>query len=262
MSRGDHEDSAPTKAQPAGAGLRFLLLGAVAFLGLCAVGILAAMLMAAAQGKAPTTAAQRLNTGINLSHIGLALHNYHAVHGRLPPPWTTTPEGKPGLSWRVLILPHLEQDNLYKQFKLDEPWDSPNNRPLSDAVVKAYCHPDDPLSSLTRFRVFVGGGAAFEPGKKTLLLPARNPDELDFADGTSTTFLVVEAADAVPWAKPEELDYNPAAPLPKLGHPAHGGDFHALFANGRVRTIERTTAEATLRALITCRGGEPVPDDF
>jgi hypothetical protein len=261
MSRGEHEEGAPEPAQPAAVGRLLVLVGAVVFLGLCGVGILAAVLLAAPQTTA-TPAAQRLNTGINLSHIGLALHNYYAAHGRLPPPWTTTSDGKPGLSWRVLILPHIEQDNLYKQFRLDEPWDSPNNRSPSAAVVKTYCHPDDPLSSLTRFRVFVGGGAAFEPGKKTLLRLARNPDELDFADGMSKTILVVEAADAVPWAKPEELDYNAAAPLPKLGHPAHGGDFHALLADGRVRTIERTTAETTVRALITCRGGEPLPDDF
>src|SRR5207249_937606 len=97
-------------------------------------------------------------------------------------------------------------------------------------------------------------------GKKTKLFGARGPDELDFPDGTSNTLLVVEARDAVPWARPDELEYNPKGPLPQLGHPSRGGDFNAAMADGSVRSVSGSLPEATLRALITANGGEVIPD--
>jgi RNA polymerase sigma factor (sigma-70 family) len=63
-----------------------------------------------------------------LLKLGIAMHRYHEVYNQFPPAALVGKEGKPLLSWRVLVLPYLEQDNLFKQFKLDEPWDSPNNR--------------------------------------------------------------------------------------------------------------------------------------
>ena len=71
--------------------------------------------------------AARMQSKNNLKQIALAMHNYEATYGHFPHD-ITDKNGKPILSWRVAILPFIEQDNLYKQFKLDEPWDSPNNR--------------------------------------------------------------------------------------------------------------------------------------
>ena len=74
----------------------------------------------------------------NLKQIGLAMHNYHATHKTFPPAFTVDKDGKPLLSWRVLILPYLEQDALYKEFHLDEPWDSPHNRTLIERMPPTY----------------------------------------------------------------------------------------------------------------------------
>jgi len=89
----------------------------------------------------PMTASARSVSSNNLKQIGLALHNYHDTYGTLPPAAIVDKKGKPLLSWRVAILPYIEQDNLYKQFKLDEPWDSKHNLALSRMIVKTYTLP-------------------------------------------------------------------------------------------------------------------------
>src|SRR5262249_21734482 len=74
-------------------------------------------------------ATRRMQSTNNLKQIALAMHSYHDTMGRFPPAIVRDKEGKPLYSWRVLLLPYLEQQNLYNQFKLDEPWDSEHNRP-------------------------------------------------------------------------------------------------------------------------------------
>ena len=86
----------------------------------------------------PQVASARARSQNNLKQIGLALHNYHDIYGVLPAAAIVDKKGKPLLSWRVAILPYVEQDNLYKQFRLDEPWDSPHNLALAKMRVKVY----------------------------------------------------------------------------------------------------------------------------
>src|SRR5205085_10226222 len=101
-------------------------------------------------------------------------------------------QGRPLLSWRVAILPYIEQGQLYKQFKLDEPWDSEHNRKLIPLMPATYVVPAaPPKPGETHYRVFVGGGAAFDLAKPTRIS--------QFTDGSSNTFLIVETADTVVW---------------------------------------------------------------
>jgi RNA polymerase sigma factor (sigma-70 family) len=197
------------------------------------------------------TAARRMKSQNNLKQIALAMHNFADVNGHFPAPAIYGKDGKALLSWRVAILPYLEQDNLYKQFKLDEPWDSPHNRGLADVIVKVYA----PLGALdknswkTYYQVLVGKGAAFEPGKK-MRIP-------DFTDGTSNTILVVEAGTPVPWTKPEDLPFVADQALPKLGG-LFNGDFNAAFADGSVHWLSKNADPDMLRAAITRNGGEVI----
>src|SRR6516165_2689000 len=79
----------------------------------------------------------------NLMNIGLALHNYHDQFGSFPPACVADENGRPMHSWRVLILPFLDQTPLYNQYRFDEPWDGPNNKKLADTILAVYNCPSD-----------------------------------------------------------------------------------------------------------------------
>src|SRR6185295_2767398 len=74
----------------------------------------------------------------NLKIIGLAMHNYHDTNQRFPAAAIYDKQGKPLLSWRVAILPYLNQKQLYESFHLDEPWDSEHNRKLIPRMPAEY----------------------------------------------------------------------------------------------------------------------------
>ena len=78
----------------------------------------------------------------NEKQIALAMHNYHAANDHLPPAAIKDKAGKPLLSWRVAILPYLEQAALYNKFHLDEPWDSPHNKALIASMPAVYACPE------------------------------------------------------------------------------------------------------------------------
>jgi hypothetical protein len=136
-----------------------------------------------------------VRSAVTLERIGEALRSYHDTYGQLPGPAILSKEGKPLLSWRVAILPFIEQAPLYNKFKLDEPWDSPHNKALLETTPECFEPALGGLDApgLTRYQVFVGPGTAFERPGLTFK---------DFSDGLENTFLVVEAAAAVPWSKP------------------------------------------------------------
>jgi hypothetical protein len=203
-------------------------------------------------------AASRMTVHNNMMQMVLSMHNYHDMYNQLP---QATPDpklkGRTKLSWRVELLPYLEQDNLYRQLRHDEPWDSPHNKALLTAMPKVFqhpLHPDENAKGLTYYRVFVGEHTPFPPGKVTRI-PA------SFPDGTSNTILIVEAADPVPWTKPDELVYDPTKPLPKLGGHFRSGTMVAL-ADGTVRLVGPGVSENTWRIAIDPNDGLPLPGDW
>ncbi|MDB5306237.1 MAG: hypothetical protein JWO38_439 [Gemmataceae bacterium] len=201
--------------------------------------------------KEAAVQAQSIN---NLKQIALAMHNYHDTNGGLPPAAVVDKTGKPLLSWRVLILPYIEQEPLYKQFKLDEPWDSEHNKKLIPQMPKIYAIPDDPGAKPgeTRYRVFVGNGAVFDTVQGVKF------DQV--TDGTSSTIMAVTAATAVPWTKPDELTFDPDKDMGKLLGPV-GNAYQAAYCDGSVRMFAKLPAAKTLNALITRAGGEVIDPD-
>jgi RNA polymerase sigma factor (sigma-70 family) len=186
----------------------------------------------------------------NLKHIGIAFHSYHDTHQKFPAAAIPDKDGKPLLSWRVAILPWLEQHDLYRSFKLDEPWDSPHNKKLLAQMPAVYAPVKGPdrEKGLTFYQVFVGKGTVFEGNTGIRLL--------DIRDGTSNTILAVEAANAVPWTKPEDLPYSADKPLPKLGGMFKGG-FNVLLADGSVHFVKKKFDEKLMRLAITRNDDQP-----
>jgi hypothetical protein len=196
----------------------------------------------------------------NLKQIGLAMHNYHDVNKRLPAAGIhaiNDANAKPLLSWRVAILPYIEQGALYNQFDLTQPWDHPTNKKLIDKMPAIYVVPGtENKRGETNYRVLVGRSAMFEltPGNRGHALTS-------ITDGTSNTIMVVEAAQPTIWTQPDDLPFDPNGPLPKFGTSPDG--FNVLMGDGTVRFLRANTPQQTLRAMITRDGGEVVqfPDD-
>jgi hypothetical protein len=196
----------------------------------------------------------------NLKQLAIAMHNYNATFGHMPPAVVYSKDGKtPLYSWRVELLPFLEEGDLYALFHRDEPWNSEHNLALLMKMPKIYASPkkiEGQEEFTTFYQVFVGpqNEAPFE-GNRQPKMPA------SFADGTGNTFLIVEAGDPVLWTKPDDIPYSSKGPLPKLGGIFKEG-FNAALANGSVRFVKRAVNEKTIRAAITPAGGELLGDDW
>jgi prepilin-type processing-associated H-X9-DG protein len=215
--------------------------------------------------EAEKQASFRKESQNNLKQLGLALHCLHDVYAEFPgPAILSKKDGKPLLSWRVAILPYIEEEALYKQFKLDEPWDSPHNIKLLDKMPKVFAVPGvkTTTSNATFYQAIVGKDAAWQiiPNKNKAF-GAQGARIANFLDGTSNTILLVEGAEPVPWTRPADTTYDAKKPLPKFGWLKSG--FNVLMADGSVRFINRGIIfEATLRAAITPAGGEVLGNDW
>jgi Protein of unknown function (DUF1559) len=199
----------------------------------------------------------------NLMHIGRALHNYHDAMGTFPAS-IYGPDGKSlGLSWRVAILPYIEESALHNQFKMNEPWDSENNKKLLTKMPKVFAAPGGFLpAGYTYLRSFTGPGTVMNPRPGAAGAAgafARGLSLASITDGTSNTGVVAEGGDPVIWTKPDEIVFVPKGPLPKLGGVFSDG-VNVLMGDGMVRFFPASTSPDLLRAIITADGGETWTD--
>ena len=217
---------------------------------IAAVGFLAGLTLPAVQ--AARSAAQNVQSMNNLRQIALALLNFEAANQHFPARAIFDKKGKPLLSWRVAILPFIEQNNLFNQFHLDEPWDSEHNKPLLDQMPQVFQDPRRPPGNTTNYLAVVGKGLAFEPDNRPLKIQ-------EFTDGTSNTILAVQANDdkAVPWTKPDDLEVDLKKPLEGLGEAEPNG-FSVVFADGSVRLLSKNINAETLRRLFGRADGQVV----
>lgn len=221
-----------------------------------------------------TDALVRYQTVKSLRAMAMALYAFQFLgeDQRLPPADGSEMPGEPklaGLSWRAYLLRYLDSDinkiraaHLYRNLRdgkyppvrdaaPSERWNRPDLKTLRLNLFASPVPATAKEPWLTFYRVFVGKGTLFEKGKALQL------EDHSVPDGLAQTLLIVEAADPVPWPKPEELEYDPKKPLPKLGGHFPGG-FYAAFADTKVRLIPKGTDEKTIRAMITRNGGEKV----
>jgi hypothetical protein len=219
------------------------LLGVIAILG-----FLIGLLPLISSGTSPP--ARRAQCVNNLKQIALAMHNYHDAYNAFPPQAVTDAHGKPLLSWRVLLLPFIEEDALYSRFKLDEPWDSPTNLPLLALMPTVYSCPSNltPQPGMTSYEGVVGLHTMFRDDGRTVCLA-------DVTDGTSNTLFFGEARNPVPWSAPQDIRYDIAQPQGGFGS-LHSCGFNAAFVDGSIRFISLRVNPAVLNSLLTRDGGE------
>lgn len=203
-------------------------------------------------------AAARTERKNNMKRVAIAFHNYHEVNGAFP--GAGRPAGRDGaavdkkltgLSWRVHVLPYLNEAALYKQFHLDEPWDSEHNKTLIEKMPAVYRTAGVEKRGETAIHVFTGKGAPFSDD--------RTPRIRDFTDGTSNALLSVEAAPdkAEAWTKPGGLDFDPKKPIEALGALPEK-TFLAVLADGSVQNVAMTVNPDLLRRMILFQDGEPL----
>ena len=197
----------------------------------------------------------RVDSENNLQQIGVALHLYHNTMGTLPIGFVDK-SGKMGLSWRVAILPYIEADDLYKQFRLDEPWDSEHNKSLIASMPRQYGLAKQNTNGYTFYRGFSGPNTWLPHPNG----PRPNGTRLsDITDGTSNTILVAEAYDPVIWTKPDEMELAPNNP-PRLGGVFESGAY-VLRADGSVKFLRKGTDPKMLANMIQINDGNPVNFD-
>jgi hypothetical protein len=136
-------------------------------------------------------------------------------------------------SWRVLILPHLgaEEEKLFKQYHLDEPWNGPHNRELAERMPDVFGCALDPGAGLSQTSFL----ALIDPTTGDFLVHPPNPNVTPAPPAPKVPFMVVEVAESnVNWLEPRDLTLHgkstkwPAATPPaELSY--HVGKSHVLL---------------------------------
>ncbi len=206
----------------------------------------------------------------NLRAIGLALQGYHADYGCYPPAYTTDASGRPMHSWRALILPYAGEHGLYKSYRIDEPWDGPNNARLSGRMPAVYECPAHPHPGRSSYAVVIGPGTVFPGPSSVSASQIKDP----------RACLVVELGGAgIPWLEPRDLKLPTRSAVPKgwdelkkaaeddiddlhrqglADEPLHPQGINFLFSPVEVEAWWLFGREGgpMLRCMLTIRGGE------
>jgi hypothetical protein len=190
-----------------------MIVGGILFFGVVVILLLPAV-------PSAREAARRMQCSNQMRQIVIAFDVYHDKYGHFPPAYTVDEGGKPLHSWRVLILPYIEQNTLYEKIRKDEPWDSEYNKQFHSEVPSIFRCPSVPrrdsgfqcrnchqkfivLSGGCYYSVIVGEEAAFNGSQKRTL------DNI--TSGTSNTIFLVERMTPVNWMDPtQEITYETA----------------------------------------------------
>jgi hypothetical protein len=207
-------------------------------------------------------AAARMQASNNMKQLGIGLHSYHDANSKFPGPFVDPIPGLSGavnpsdrLSWRVEMLPYIEQGSLYNGIQRNQAWNSPANQPFTSKPIKTYGDPNDPTDANTRYRCFYDNGALFSSNPKDRVSLS------GITDGSSNTIMFAESGERVPWAQFNEWAFDPNSSPPSLGHPTRDV-FLVGMADGSVRFVKKTVSPASLNAAITRAGNDAPGPDF
>lgn len=214
------------------------------------IGIVIALLLPARRG---TREVARRNQCLNsLKQIAIALQNYADVHHALPPAYTTDADGKPLHSWRTLILPYVEEQQLFDSIDFTKPWDDPANAQANKTNLSFFqCPSVDIPETYTTYLAIVTPNSCLQPTTPRALS--------DIKDGASQTWMIVEvdAKHAVPWMAPTDADENTVLSLggPNSRSP-HPVGLNAAFVDGHVEFFSSELTADQRRALISIAGND------
>ncbi|QEG41099.1 DUF1559 family PulG-like putative transporter [Roseimaritima ulvae] len=230
-----------------------IILGVLFLAFLLCGGVMVALLLPAV--NAARQAALQMNTQNNVKQVGLAVHNYHDVYQQLPPLYATDANGNPVSSWRVSLLPFLEERALDEQWQAGQAWDSPANQSLLEQTPAAYRglgeSPTGPHDGQCHLFVIDDPSA---------LLSGDEPRHFrDVLDGTSNTLFALYLPNrSVPWSAPQELSLDEAFAEVSAASPE--APVMALMLDGSVRRLTTPLSRETFEAMVTPAGGERVFD--
>ncbi|WP_254506764.1 DUF1559 family PulG-like putative transporter [Anatilimnocola floriformis] len=239
---------APTGGSKSGGGSTLLVILAIVMgcILLCCGGVASVLFIGRSQmgGRRDQMISQN-----NMKQLGLALHNYHDVHGSFPPAVVTDADGKPLYSGRVLLLPYMDQAALFQQFDKSKAWDAPENLAVTDTIIKTFQDPNNKSGSLQRSDyVFVTGVGTMFEGSKAVKFSS-------VTDGLSNTIIMVGTSRGPSnWAEPVEWNVDLGMPPPT----AEPNEVQILFADGSVRFMALQDFQQNMRAITTKGGGEIV----
>jgi len=193
-----------------------------------------------------------------LNQLALALQNYHDHWGEFPPAYLADADGTPMHSWRVLVLPYVEQGSLYEQYDFDEAWNGPKNSRLADKMPRVFHSHSEPESTeFTNIVVIVGPGTAF-PGSRTTKFE-------EFTDGRENTILLTEITDSkINWLEPRDLNVETMSfSLNDVRQPSISSVYwrqpYVVFADSiKAYAVSGDMSPEALRGLTTIAGNESV----
>lgn len=221
------------------------------------IALLAPAVQAARASSLKTKSAERLQL------IAQAMQAYHNAHGSFPPAYLADANGKPKHSWRVLLLPYLGERQLYQQYDMNQPWDSPTNILLVSRMPSAYASPGDDSATIsyeTSYMVVVGRSTIFPGANQSVTMG-------EVSDGPANTILVVEATESgVNWMEPKDLDAAKmdyainAGPTNCIrSHHPYGAT--AVFADGKTHYLTNDLPPEYIEALTTAAKQDHAPLD-
>ncbi len=203
-------------------------------------------------------AARQARSTNNLKQLVLATHNFLDTNGgAFPARYSVDANGKPLHSWRVFLLPFIEQGELYRQIRLDEPWDSEHNRQFHSKTPELFQRPGDP-----------NGGCVYScvADESAVLQPAKEPGSqlgiriAAITDGTSNTVLFVERKEPVNWMDPNaDLTLDEFLATVAEGSVYRDGSTVVGMCDGSARFLPNSLDLSVLKAYVTRTGGETFP---
>ena len=240
----------------------FAIIAVLGVLSCIGLGVVGALIFPAING-----ARERARQATCLHQMrgnAVVLGGFDLQTGSYPPSRTAVTAEQPTMSWRVVILPLQEQSTLFDQYHRSEPWNSEHNSTLATPQILYLCpsdaanySPPRPFANTT----VVNGESCIFNGPRQIASGV-----VSRSDGLGQTILLNESIRAeITWTEPRDLEFEQV--IAKVGQPDaqfdswHPDGINVIFADLHGEAISRKIDPDVLKALLTFRGGETVPND-